>query len=47
MWPDEKRIEAVASDIARPVNLRQPVVWLDLNNEKQVVDWILDRQTTC
>ena len=47
MWPDEKRIEAVASDIARPVDLRQSVVWLDLNNEKQVVDWILDRQTTC
>lgn len=47
MYPENDRIEVVASDEGRPEKLPRPVDWLDLNNEKQVVDWILNRQTTC
>ena len=47
MYPENDRIEVVASDEGRPEKLPRPVEWLDLNNEKQVVDWILNRQTTC
>ena len=39
-------IEVVASDEARPEKLPRPVEWIDLNNEKQVVDWMLNRRTT-
>lgn len=46
MYLKEKNIGAVASDSARPDGLSLSVDWLDLNNEKQVVDWILNRQTT-
>lgn len=46
MYPENNRIEVVVSDVVRPENLPRPVEWLDLNNEKQVVDWILNRQTT-
>ena len=46
MYNVEKNIEAVASDSARPDIIALSVEWLDLNNENQVVDWILSRQTT-
>ena len=42
MYPDNSTIEAVASDASRPANLRQGVVWLDLNNLPQIVNWLLD-----
>ena len=47
MYPENDRIEVVLSDGIRPEKLPDGVEWLDLNNEKQVVDWILNRQTTC
>lgn len=47
MYPENKHIEVVASDEKKPEKLPRPVEWIDLNNEKQVVDWILNRQTTC
>ena len=46
MYPENGYIEAVASDAARPDRLSRAVKWLDLNKENQVVDWILNRQTT-
>ena len=46
MYPKERNIEAVASDSARPEGVNPSIEWLDLNNENQVVDWILNRQTT-
>lgn len=42
MYPDNLTIEAVASDAPRPDNLRQGIVWLDLNNIPQIVDWLLN-----
>jgi len=42
MYPDDRSIKAVASDIGKPENLRQGVDWLDLNNTVQIVDWLLD-----
>lgn len=41
MYPDNQYIEAVASDISRPENLRDGLVWLDLNNPTAIVNWIL------
>ena len=46
MYPENDLIEVVASDEARPEKLPRPVEWIDLNNEKQVVDWMLNRRTT-
>lgn len=42
MYPDNLTIEAVASDAPRPDNIRQGIVWLDLNNIPQIVDWLLN-----
>lgn len=42
IYPNNHTIEAVASDTPRPENLRQGVVWLDLNNPSQIVNWLLD-----
>ena len=46
MYPDNEHIEVVASDIQKPDDLIRPVLWLDLNRENQVVDWLLNRSTT-
>lgn len=46
MYPEERNIKAVASDSARPEGVNPSIEWLDLNNENQVVDWIVNRQTT-
>lgn len=46
MYPENECIRAVASDVAQPDNLPRAIKWMDLNKENQVVDWILDRQTT-
>ena len=46
MYPEDETILAVASDAALPNRLPRPVIWLDLNKENQVVDWLLNRQTT-
>ena len=46
MYPDNECIRAVASDVPQPDNLPRAIKWMDLNKENQVVDWILDRQTT-
>ena len=46
MYPENSFIEAVASDEEPPERLPRSIQWLDLNKENQVVDWILNRQTT-
>lgn len=46
MYPDDDCIKAVASDEGKPDNLPRSVIWLDLNKENQVVDWLLNRRTT-
>ena len=46
MYPENKYIEVVASDIQKPDDLIRPVLWLDLNRENQVVDWLLNRSAT-
>ena len=46
MYPENVSIEAVASDVEPPKNLPRTVTWLDLNREEQVVNWILNRETT-
>jgi len=38
---DDKNIIAVASDIAAPSDLREGIVWLDLNTPRAIVDWII------
>jgi molybdopterin-guanine dinucleotide biosynthesis protein B len=43
LYPDDAGIIAVASDMARPVELDASVAWLDLNEPAQVHAWILDR----
>jgi molybdopterin-guanine dinucleotide biosynthesis protein B len=43
LYPDDPGIIAVASDMARPVELDASVAWLDLNQPAQVHGWILDR----
>lgn len=46
MYPENDYIEAVASDVEPPENLPHRITWLDLNREEQVVNWILNRETT-
>ena len=46
MYPENEHIEVVASDIQKPDDLIRPVLWLDLNRENQVVDWLLNRSAT-
>ncbi|MDQ2819246.1 MAG: molybdopterin-guanine dinucleotide biosynthesis protein B [Pseudomonadota bacterium] len=40
LYPDDERIVAVASDMARPDGLKDAVAWLDLNQPEQVLAWI-------
>ncbi len=41
IYPHDTRILAVASDIPAPANLRAELVWLDLNQPQQVLEWLL------
>ncbi len=43
IFPNDHSIEAVASDVPNPKNFRKSVVWLNLNDAMQVVDWLLER----
>ena len=46
MYPENDCIEVVASDAPKPDDLIRPVLWLDLNRENQVADWLLNRVAT-
>lgn len=41
IYPHDTRILAVASDIPAPANLRAGLVWLDLNQPQQALEWLL------
>ena len=43
MYPDDAGIVAVASDAARPARLRDGVDWLDLNDQPQILAWLVRR----
>lgn len=43
MYPDDGAIVAVASDAPRPDRLRAGVDWLDLNDQAQILAWLLRR----
>ena len=43
LYPDDADIIAVASDSARPAQLRSGVEWLDLNDKPGVLEWITRR----
>jgi molybdopterin-guanine dinucleotide biosynthesis protein B len=44
LYPDDPHIVAVASNQSRPRELRDGLVWLDLNAPETVLDWLLARQ---
>lgn len=44
LYPDDAHIIAVASDSARPTDLRAGVAWLDLGAPEAVLAWILARK---
>ncbi|MYM37681.1 molybdopterin-guanine dinucleotide biosynthesis protein B [Duganella sp. FT94W] len=41
LYPHDQRVVAVAADHARPADLRDSVAWLDLNQPRQVLAWLL------
>ncbi|WP_423678777.1 MULTISPECIES: molybdopterin-guanine dinucleotide biosynthesis protein B [unclassified Undibacterium] len=41
IFPDDPHIIAVASDAAAPENIRPGLVWLDLNNTTEILQWML------
>jgi molybdopterin-guanine dinucleotide biosynthesis adapter protein len=43
LYPDDEHIIAVASDVSAPESIRAGVVWLDLNQPRQVLEWLLSR----
>ena len=43
LYPDDGGIVAVASDAARPAVLRDGIAWLDLNDQPQILSWLLRR----
>ncbi|WP_312520496.1 molybdopterin-guanine dinucleotide biosynthesis protein B [Massilia sp.] len=40
LYPDDGAIVGVVSDVARPAGVRTGVVWLDLNDPDEVMDWL-------
>jgi molybdopterin-guanine dinucleotide biosynthesis protein B len=40
LYPDDLHIVAVASDAPRPDNLRDGIIWLDLNAPENVLTWL-------
>ncbi len=40
LYPDDVHIVAVASDMARPAQVREQLAWLDLNDPAQVLAWL-------
>jgi molybdopterin-guanine dinucleotide biosynthesis protein B len=43
MYPRDSHIVAVASDVARPVDVPAGVAWLDLNAPEDVLRWLKGR----
>ena len=43
LYPDDPDIVAVASDTARPAQLRAGVEWLDLNDQPGILEWLVRR----
>ena len=43
LYPDDPDIVAVASDTARPAQLRAGVEWLDLNDRPGILEWLVRR----
>lgn len=41
IYPDDDYVIAVASDIAKPVDCPERLIWLDLNSPESILDWIL------
>ena len=41
MYPDNPHIEAVASDMPKPANCRDGILWLDLNKPDAILSWLL------
>lgn len=41
IYPDDSGVLAVASDVPVPADLRADLVWLDLNQPRVVLDWLL------
>lgn len=46
LYPDDDGIVAVASDAARPAELRAGVEWLDLNDPPQILAWLVRRMAS-
>jgi len=40
LFPEDASILAVVSDVARPVDARDGLAWLDLNDPGRVVEWV-------
>lgn len=40
LYPDDPHIVAVASDAARPEQLRSGLEWLDLNDQARILGWL-------
>ena len=42
IYPNDQHVVAVASDVPRSNNCPEHIVWLDLNQTQQILDWLLD-----
>lgn len=41
LYPDDAHIVAVASDTSEPNTLSRPLAWLDMNQQEQVLAWLV------
>lgn len=42
IYPDDQYVMAVASDVPRPSDCPEHIIWLGLNQTQQILDWLLD-----
>jgi molybdopterin-guanine dinucleotide biosynthesis protein B len=42
IYPNDQHVVAVASDAPRPSDCPEHLIWLDLNQTQQILDWLLD-----
>lgn len=43
LYPHDEHVIAVASDVPAPADLRDGIVWLNLNERETVLSWLLQR----
>ncbi|MFZ6798244.1 molybdopterin-guanine dinucleotide biosynthesis protein B [Undibacterium sp. Di24W] len=42
IYPNDQYVVAVASDVSRPNDCPENILWLDLNQTQEILDWLLD-----